>query len=435
MGKYLGLPEHFGRRKRDLFTSIVDRIRQTAQSLSARHLSRAGRMIMIKAVLTAIPSYATSCFLLPVSLCKRIQSVLTRFWWDGNSETRKLCWIAWDKLTKSKKEGGLGFRDIQTFNHAMLAKISWRILTQPDCLLARVLKGKYCHKQNFLDVTAPASCSHGWRGILCGRDLLKTQLGKAIGNGLNTRVWKDSWISLSEYVKPFGPITEDMSDLTVSELLTTEMKWNEKRIKEVLPDFASNILLLQPSQTGAEDQYIWQPTSTGVYSAKSGYHALKAMEATGPRDFAVPASEFDWIKDIWAGNMSPKLRVFTWSIIQNALPLGVNLKRRGLMAAANCIRCGEEETTTHIFFHCPYAQNVWQEIPTATAVHIAASSDFKTVMLQSRNLTCLPPSGVPGNILMWVCWALWNARNQLVFENRILSSSETALKAILSANE
>ena len=27
-GKYLGLPEHFGRRKRDLFTSIVDRIRQ-----------------------------------------------------------------------------------------------------------------------------------------------------------------------------------------------------------------------------------------------------------------------------------------------------------------------------------------------------------------------------------------------------------------------
>lgn len=26
VGKYLGLPEHFGRKKRDLFTSIVDKI-------------------------------------------------------------------------------------------------------------------------------------------------------------------------------------------------------------------------------------------------------------------------------------------------------------------------------------------------------------------------------------------------------------------------
>lgn len=161
VGKYLGLPEHFGRRKKDLFTSTVDRIRQKAQSWSTRQLSRAGRMTMIKSVLTAIPSYASSCFLLPVSLCKRIQSVLTRFWWDGNSETKKMCWVSWDTLTKNKNEGGLGFRDIQTFNHAMLAKVSWRILTKPECLLARVLKGKYCHKQSFLDASPPSSCSHG----------------------------------------------------------------------------------------------------------------------------------------------------------------------------------------------------------------------------------------------------------------------------------
>lgn len=32
LGKYLGLPEHFGRRKKDLFTSIVDRIRQREKS-------------------------------------------------------------------------------------------------------------------------------------------------------------------------------------------------------------------------------------------------------------------------------------------------------------------------------------------------------------------------------------------------------------------
>lgn len=42
VGKYLGLPEHFGRRKKNLFTSIVDRIHQKAASMSTRQLSAGG---------------------------------------------------------------------------------------------------------------------------------------------------------------------------------------------------------------------------------------------------------------------------------------------------------------------------------------------------------------------------------------------------------
>ena len=94
-GKYLGLPEHFGRRKKDLFTAIVDRIRQRASSLGSRRLSKAGKVTMLKSVLQAIPTYSMSCFLLPASLCKRIQSALTRFWWDSDDQIRKLSWIAW----------------------------------------------------------------------------------------------------------------------------------------------------------------------------------------------------------------------------------------------------------------------------------------------------------------------------------------------------
>lgn len=85
VGKYLGLPEHFGRRKRDSFASIVDRIKQKAKGWSNRYLSTAGKLVMLKTVLTPIPSYAMTCFKLPVSLCKQIQSAVTRFWWDSNT--------------------------------------------------------------------------------------------------------------------------------------------------------------------------------------------------------------------------------------------------------------------------------------------------------------------------------------------------------------
>lgn len=67
--KYLGLPEHFGKRKRDIFTSIVDKIQQRAHG---RFLSRAGKQLFLKLVLAAMPAYAMSCFKLPASLCRRI---------------------------------------------------------------------------------------------------------------------------------------------------------------------------------------------------------------------------------------------------------------------------------------------------------------------------------------------------------------------------
>jgi len=119
IGKYLGLPEHFGRRKRDIFSSIVDRIRQRSHSWSIRFLSSAGKQILLKAVLSSMPSYAMMCFKLPASLCKQIQSVLTRFWWDSKPDKRKMAWVSWDKLTLPINEGGLGFREIEEFNDAL----------------------------------------------------------------------------------------------------------------------------------------------------------------------------------------------------------------------------------------------------------------------------------------------------------------------------
>ena len=91
VGKYLGLPEHFGRKKKDLFSSIVDIMKQIAISWSTHFLSTAGKATMIQSVLSAVPSFAMTCFELPISLCKRIQSVLTRFWWDSKHGERKIC--------------------------------------------------------------------------------------------------------------------------------------------------------------------------------------------------------------------------------------------------------------------------------------------------------------------------------------------------------
>lgn len=62
VGKYLSLREHFGCRKKDLFSLIVDRIRQRSISWSSRFLSSARKMVLLKSVLSAMPTYTMSCF-------------------------------------------------------------------------------------------------------------------------------------------------------------------------------------------------------------------------------------------------------------------------------------------------------------------------------------------------------------------------------------
>lgn len=101
--KYLGLPENLGRRKKDAFATIVDRIKQRALNWSSKFLSGAGKSTMLTSVLSAMPSHSMSCFKLPESLCSTIQSTLQHFWWDSDPEKHKMVCISWEKMARPKR--------------------------------------------------------------------------------------------------------------------------------------------------------------------------------------------------------------------------------------------------------------------------------------------------------------------------------------------
>ena len=102
-----------------------------------------GKEILLKAVIQSIPVFAMFVFNVPKKLCKEMTDAMSEFWWGDTEDQKRMHWMAWWRMCIPKKDGGMGFRDLHSFNLAMLAKQSWRLISNPDSMCARVLKAKY----------------------------------------------------------------------------------------------------------------------------------------------------------------------------------------------------------------------------------------------------------------------------------------------------
>ncbi|KAK4384612.1 Retrovirus-related Pol polyprotein from type-1 retrotransposable element R2 [Sesamum angolense] len=163
--KYLGLLYFVGRNKRELFSYVRTRVWQQVSGWKEKMLSQAGKEILIKSIVQSIQSYCMSCFELPDSLLREIESIATNFFWS-NMERNKIHSVAWDKMCISKKEGGLDFRKMEMFNVAMLAKQGWRIISNPNLLISCILKARYYPDNDFLHGKIGYNPSFTWRSIL-----------------------------------------------------------------------------------------------------------------------------------------------------------------------------------------------------------------------------------------------------------------------------
>ena len=181
--KYLGLPSLTGKGKRASFDYIKERVWRKLQGWEVKLLSQAGREVLIKAVIQAIPTYAMGCFKLPMGLCNEIEVMIRKFWWEQMGEKRKVHWLKWSEMTKSKNEGGMGFRGLALHNDSLLAKQVWRILQDQGSLFYKIFKPQFFPNCTIMEAAESSCGSYTWKSILHGRDVIKRGACWRIDNG------------------------------------------------------------------------------------------------------------------------------------------------------------------------------------------------------------------------------------------------------------
>ncbi|KAL0456056.1 UNVERIFIED_CONTAM: hypothetical protein Slati_0944800 [Sesamum latifolium] len=109
-------------------------------------------------------------------------------------------------------------------------------------------------------------------------------------------------------------------------------------------------------------------------------------------------------KFIWNSKAPPKVLLFAWKCVNEALPTKANLHKRGIAVSPGCDYCSaNQEDLLHVLFFCSFTHLVW----------VIAGIPWGSLRCNSSRLEEWF-KGVHGELdrAVWdyfitICWALW----------------------------
>lgn len=198
--RYLGVP--LNSRKPSLVSCepLIHQIKTKFSSWSVKTLSFSGRLQLIKTVIAGITTFWCSAFILPKSIIGRINSLCSQFLWKGSTEGHNTARVSWETATKTKKQGGLGVKDLRTWNKACTIRLVWLLFFRPDSVWVQWFKEVILDGSVHNYWTTKPKQTYSW---LVNKLLkLKTEIfidKLQVQNGEAARFWTDNWT-------PFGDL-------------------------------------------------------------------------------------------------------------------------------------------------------------------------------------------------------------------------------------
>ncbi|CAI9100427.1 OLC1v1037430C1 [Oldenlandia corymbosa var. corymbosa] len=178
------------------------------------------------------------------------------------------------------------------------------------------------------------------------------------------------------------------------------------------------------------DQLIWGRTSTGIYTVKSGYYeAINLKEANIASSYGNSTkslTEAGW-KKFWALKLPAKIQWLIWRAVTNALPTLSGSNKRVMQLSAVCMRCSVGiEIVQHLFLDCIVSKRAWRYSPLGFDFDKSDGSSFAE-WLNDWILTAPDLQSIQFSLFM--CWGIWLARNENVWEEAVVSPVEILRRA------
>ena len=109
-------------------------------------------------------------------------------------------------------------------------------------------------------------------------------------------------------------------------------------------------LQLSFTPCGTQDKIHWLPTTLGLFTIRTAWEHIRQSKAPVP-----------WKHIVWFSGNLPKASFILWLAVKRRL--GTQDRLHPLQPGTTCLMCNLQlETHDHLFFECPYSQQLWHTI-------------------------------------------------------------------------
>ncbi|WVZ62593.1 hypothetical protein U9M48_012327 [Paspalum notatum var. saurae] len=256
---YLGLPLTLRKPTEEVFLSLIDKVADYLLGWKAPLLNKAGRLILVKVVLTATSIHHLIALHLPKWVIKAIDKKRRGFLWKGHEQANGgNCLVSWERVQRPLEYGGLGIHNLEILGWSLRIRWLWAQKTDTTRPWSR------------LPIQVPRSA----------QAMFDMAVVSIVGNGQSTLFWSDRWLD----GKTVAELAPSLFKAIPKRLINAHAVHNQTWVSDIRGVLSVRVLseylliwelvdniVLQPE---IPDQHKWKLSQTGSYSSRSAYAAF-----------------------------------------------------------------------------------------------------------------------------------------------------------------
>ncbi|XP_071939807.1 uncharacterized protein [Coffea arabica] len=244
-------------------------------------LSQGGRIVLLKHVLSAMPTYLLMAASPPKAIFKQL-------------------------------EGGVGFRLLEDIHRASSIKLWWNFHSKSS-LWASFMHAKFCRVAH-PNLVFSEKGSEGWRRMVKVRALAERHIRWIIRSG-SSNFWFDNWLGTGRLADRL----DSVSDHKVAEFVQGG-SWDVRRISQWVPlDIVVEIGRMHPPVGLLPDLMVWRPESSGHFTLKTAFSLVQYHSTPSPL-----------FNRIWHPVVPLRVSFFLLRLLRDRLPLDCSVWKLGI---------------------------------------------------------------------------------------------------------
>eukprot|EP00253_Pinus_taeda_P011657 PITA_11657 len=350
--KYLGVLLTAKPMLKSIWEPLINKLQDKVSTWTIKYLNLAGKLVLTKAVLQAIPISMLSALPAPKGVLQQFRNIQRNFLWDKEETERKWALVSWDKICKPKKHGGLGFDDQEILSKALGAKIWWHWVYHPETQWENIWKEKYANSwqnNDLIRMSGNIKGSYIWNKAWENKRLVQEYSLWEIREGNLALFWEDNWeqepilakedfLGLKQELDSQGLIK--VKDFLIHSNPTDKWRtWKniECRNSSLLKTRAEELRKIVEKRkilvAEGQDQLRWGNNKEGTF-------ILKEAKKHSPLDPGVPNKI--WQK-LWRHQGWMKIKLYMWVVYHKKILTWDKIRKRGVQGPSRCPLCEAQE--------------------------------------------------------------------------------------------